>query len=214
MADHATNYRIEDGANRLRARVSCMALKHTYGAKTKLELRPAWRCADPQIERDAELFWRRERVLPPGTDIDEQLKELCLAAYEGETLIALTTARIRYIDFLMVKLAMLRIAVASDKRKHRVASILQPESRELLEQWSLANPSENVFGMGTVVQAFMFPLGTRLQAYRPASRVSFIGWTANGEQMQVAWFEHATIPLRRPDAPFGLKTDDGPQTDR
>jgi hypothetical protein len=189
-----------------------MTLKHTYEAKTKIELRPAWRRSDPQIERDAELFWRRERVLPPNTDIDERLKELCLAAYEGETLIALTTARIRFIDFLMVKLAMLRVAVASDKRKYRVASILQPESRELLEQWSLANPSENVFGMGTVVQALMFPPGTRLQAYRPASRVSFIGWTANGEQMRVAWFEHATIPLRRPDAPFELEIDTKPKT--
>ena len=180
-----------------------MTLKHTYEAKTNIQLRPAWRRKDPVIERDAKLFWRAEQLLRATADLEARVAELCLAAYDGDTLIGLTTARVRYIGFLGVKLAMLRVAVASDKRKYRVASILQPESRELLEQWSAANPAEEVLGMGTVVQARMFGPDTRLQAFRPASRVCFIGWTANGEQMRVAWFEHATIPIRRPDVPFG-----------
>lgn len=186
-----------------------MTLRHTYEAKTKFELRPAWRLKDPAIERDAELFWRKEGLLAPTADLAERLQELCLAAYDGDRLIALTTARVRYIGFLCVKLAMLRVAVASDYRKDRIGAILFAEARELLEQWSLANPAEEVLGVGTVAQVRGFAPGTRLQAFKLASRVGFIGWTANGEQMRVGWFEHATIPLRRPDVPFSHEDDFG-----
>ena len=144
-----------------------MTLKHTYEAKTNIQLRPAWRRKDPVIERDAKLFWRAEQLLRATADLEARVAELCLAAYDGDTLIGLTTARVRYIGFLGVKLAMLRVAVASDKRKYRVASILQPESRELLEQWSAANPAEEVLGMGTVVQARMFGPDTRRRPSDP-----------------------------------------------
>jgi hypothetical protein len=180
-----------------------MTLNHTYQAKTKFKLRPAWRLKDPVVERDADLFWRKEGILPPTADLGERLQELCLAAYEGDKLIALTTARIRYIDFLCVKLAMLRVAVAKEYRKDRIGAILFAEARVLLEQWSAANPAEDVLGVGTVAQVFGFAPDTRLQAFKTASRVGFVGWTANGEQMRVGWFEHATIPLRRPTAPIG-----------
>jgi len=183
-----------------------VTLRHTYQATTKFRLQPAWRLKDPAVERDAELFWRAEKLLPEPSNLEARLGELCLAAYDGDRLIALTTARIRYIDFLCVKLAMLRVAVARDYRRDRIGAILFAEARELLEQWSAANPDEDVLGVGTIAQVMGFPPDTRLQAFKLASRVGFVGWTANGEQMRVGWFEHATIPLRRPEGPIRSQT--------
>jgi len=77
--------------------------------RTNVELRRVLRKADPAIQRDAELFWRRERLLPRDANIGERLEELCMAGYDGDRLIELSTARIRYIDFLGVKIAMVRI---------------------------------------------------------------------------------------------------------
>ena len=181
-----------------------MTVKHHHEPRTDIELRQAWRLKDPVIERDAELFWRRELALPISADVSERLSELCLAGYDGDTLIALTTARILYVGFLGVKLAMLRVAVAADKRQNRLATVIQAEARELLEKWSAANPSEEVMGMGTITQTHAFDELGPARGFLRASHLGFVGWTANGEAMRVAWFDHGTIPRQRPstgDAP-------------
>ena len=176
-----------------------MTVKHEYEPRTYIEFRRAWRRTDPEIERDAELFWRREGLLSASAHIGSRLPELCLAGYDGEELIALTTARIRYIDFLGVKLAMLRVATASHKRKNRLATIIQAEARELLELWSADNLAEEVMGMGTVTQTHAFDGLGPARGFLRASHLGFVGWTANGEAMRVAWFDHGTIPRKRPD---------------
>jgi hypothetical protein len=187
-----------------------MTLKHVHEARSEIALRPAWRLQDPVIQRDAEIFWQKERLLPKDADVPERLSELCMAGYDGNALIALTTARIRHIGFLGVKLAMLRVAIDSDKRRNRLATIIQAESRELLEQWSLANPAEEVMGMGTVTQTHAFDERGWSRGYLRSSHLGFIGWTANGEHMRVAWFEHARIPVRRPDMPSSLRDEISP----
>jgi hypothetical protein len=184
-----------------------MTVKHEYEPRTPVEFRPAWRRADPAIERDAELFWRREGLLPAAANIGERLSELCLAGYDGEELIALTTARIRYIDFLGVKLAMLRVATASHNRKNRLATIIQAEARALLEQWSADNPAEEVMGMGTVTQTHAFDGLGPARGFLRASHLGFVGWTANGEAMRVAWFDDGTIPRQRPDTPLSPREE-------
>ena len=169
--------------------------------RTNVELRLAWKQNNPTIERDAELFWRKENLLPQGADTGERLKELCLAGYDGDELIAVSTARIRYIDFLGVKLAMARIATARDKRQKSVGLFLLAQTRKCLEEWSAANPQEQVMGMGTITQTRDWDERGPSHAIGRDSRTAFIGWTANNEQMRVAWFAHGTIPRRRPDPP-------------
>ena len=193
----------------MRRAAKTMTLKHVHEPRTNVQIRPAWRLADPVIERDAELFWRRERILPPGLDLGQRLSEIVLAGYDGDTLVGLVTARIRFIGFLGVKLAMMRVAVASDKRQKRLATILQAEARELLEQWSAKNPAEEVMGAGTVTQTRAFDDRGPARGFLRSSHLGFVGWTANGEPMRVAWFEHGTIPRRRPDLPLGSTVDLG-----
>ena len=94
---------------------------------------------------------------------------------------------------------MLRVAVAPDKRQNRLATIIQAESRELLEGWSAANLEQEVMGMGTVTQTHAFDERGPARGYLRSSHLAFIGWTANGERMRVAWFEHGRIPLSRPE---------------
>ena len=177
-----------------------------HDPRTNVELRLAWRRKDPAIERDAELFWRKEQLLPKDADVGTRLGELCMAGYDGDELIALSTARIRYIDFLGVKLAMVRIATARDKRKNAVGLFLLAQTREKLEEWSAANPQEAVMGMGTITQTREWDERGPARAFGRDARLGFIGWTANNEQMRVAWFDHGTIPRQRPNAPFPSDT--------
>ena len=175
-----------------------MAPKRGHEDESNFALRPAWRLSDPAIARDAELFWRREQILPNAVDVGERLRGLCVAGYDGDELIALSTARIRQIDFLAAKLAMLRIATASARRGARLASTISAKSLELLEEWSVANPTESVMGMATVTQTHNYDnVGPVLAVW---NRLCFIGWTADGEAMHVAWFAHGRVPMRRPDS--------------
>ena len=137
----------------------------------------------------------------PETDVSERLTELCMAGYDGERLIALSTARVVFTDFLGVKLVMLRIATAREARQNRLGTYLLASSREHLEAWSAAHPEEEVMGMGTITQTTAYDARGPARAFLRDSRLGFIGFTGNGEHMRVAWFEHGRIPLRRPDFP-------------
>ena len=165
--------------------------------RTSVELRKAWRRSDPRIERDAELFWQKEDLLASPAAVGDRLGDLCLAGYDGDSLIALTTARIRFIDFLGTKLAMVRTATARDKRRNHLGIYMIARTRELLEQWSADNPAEEVMGMGTITQVRVEGI-ERAPALHEETRLIFIGWTANGEPMRVAWFPHGTVAIRRP----------------
>src|SRR6185295_13604161 len=149
--------------------------------KTNVELRLAWRQKNPAIERDAERFWRQEQLLGKDADVSERLGELCVAGYAGHDLIALSTARIRHIDFLGVKLAMLRVATAREHRQKSLGLYLVAQSRARLEEWSAANPQEEVMGMGTITQTHAWDTRAPSHALGRDTRLAFIGWTANNE---------------------------------
>ncbi|HVZ69197.1 MAG TPA: hypothetical protein VG891_07015 [Rhizomicrobium sp.] len=180
-----------------------MVLKLHSDPRIPVEFRPAWRLKDAAIERDTIAFWQKEGLIPANATPEARLGELCMAGYdESGRLIAVGTAKIRHIDFLGCKLAMFRCAVARDKRRNLLASVITAHSRELLEQWSLAHPEEEVMGMGTVVQSRAIDELARRAMFR-ASRLGFVGWTPQGEQMRVAWFEHGRIPAVQPESAMG-----------
>jgi len=175
---------------------------------SELVLRPAWRLEDPAIERDAELFWRKENALPEGTDVAPRLGSLCAAAYFDDALIGVTTATIRPIDFLRCKLAMFRCLVSRNARVQQVASRLTVFSRDLMEAWARDNPGEEVLGLGAVIQSRALVEHSPWAVY-PDTRLAFIGYTSEGYQMRVYWFAHAKISTYWPGDAGGFAPKDG-----
>lgn len=171
-----------------------MVLKLHSDPRTPVDFRSAWRLRDPVIERDALAFWEREGLLASKTNVDARLSELCIAGYDGDELITTSTAVVRHVELVGCKLAMFRCAVAKDKRRMLLASVIAAHTREHLEQWSLAHPEEEVMGMGSVTQAKALDNLSRRAMFR-SSRLGFVGWTPAGEQMRIAWFEHGSVPL-------------------
>jgi len=157
------------------------------------DLRVAWHRHDASIERDAELFWREQKVLASVTSVSDRLNELCIVAYGGDRLVAVSTAGLRQIDFLGARVAMFRCAIARGFRGHRLSYDLMTRARQVLEEWSLANLDERVMAMVTIAQTKDAYLGDGPGVFK-GSGLTFVGWTANGERMRVAWFEHARIP--------------------
>ena len=157
-----------------------------------IEWRTAWLKKDPTIEADAKALWRRLSVLPGGVDPDLRAEELVSAAYAGDQLAAVSTAFVRPLEFLRQRFAMFRCVVAPEFRRHSVARKIAGHSRGVLEQWSYDHPEEAVMGMATVVQNADIQAKSRGAIWR-SSGLALVGYSAEGEEIRVAWFDHARV---------------------
>lgn len=165
-----------------------MASTDQYPAAGEFDYRPAWQRHDAAIEADAIHFWRRLDILPRGVTPEARAKELVAAAYRDGKLAAVATARLARLDFLRARFAMLRAAVDPEFRRGRAALGLAIYTRDLLESWSYAHPEERIAGLGAIIEAP--ELGTRQrEPYWPTTRFGLVGYTGDGRQIRVSWFE-------------------------
>jgi hypothetical protein len=157
--------------------------------RAPLKLRPAWRRNDPDLARDAQAFWGGLDLLGAQTSPQERAAELCMTAYRGGTVVAVSTATLRYWPVLRARLAMFRCAVAPDERQGPVVAQLADASRLLLMEWARANPQEKVKGMGAITSTPGLDLMKRTPIWRyKGLRLILVGFTAQGDPFRVAWF--------------------------
>lgn len=159
----------------------------------EFDFRPAWRRADAQIENDAREFWRAMRLIGPA-QIEHRIPELIAAAYVEGRLVAVSTAEFNMLPQLRARFAMYRCLVSPEYRRHHLSYRISAYSREVLEEWSLANPGEKVVGMAAIIQAREYKQKQR-EAMWPeyGLNLNLIGYNNVGSQVRVAWFKHAHV---------------------
>jgi hypothetical protein len=157
-----------------------------------IQYKPAWRRTDAAIERDALAFWDANNLMPKNAAPADRLRELCSAAYEGERMIAVSTAKLTDVAFLKSRIAMWRCAIAPDRRGQHLSTEMGRFSREVLEQWARENQGERVMGMGTTIQTANLDEKKKRPIWK-ASGLVFVGYSAQGQQVRVAWFDHAEV---------------------
>lgn len=143
--------------------------------------------------RDAREFWLALDALEPQ-QIDERAKQLCAVAYEGGSLVAVST--VHFFDFprLRSRFFYYRTTVAPGQRRQRLASRLCVYSRDQLAQWSREHPEEKMKGLFIVIEAEEFrsrqhvPVATQLDL-----KLILVGYTPTGHQLRVVWFPDATV---------------------
>ena len=156
------------------------------------ELKPCWQLRDAAIERDVLAFWREGRLLPSVADAAARLKDICLVAYDGARAVGVVEARLRYLEFIRSRIAMVKLVVSPAHRQEELATDMIGVARQILEQWSVDHPEEKLMGIGCIVQSK--DLGQKVhQAVWPRSSLALINYTPRGEQMRLSWFKHATV---------------------
>jgi GNAT superfamily N-acetyltransferase len=153
------------------------------------DLRPAWRLGDPGIHADAAEFWRRLDLLPPGISPEERAKELVAVAYKDGQIVGVTTAQIGLLEQVRARTAMLRGAVDPAHRRFHVGRALLLYAWEILEAWAIAHPDEKLAGISGVVEAHELREAQR-QPFGPMLGFGVIGFTPDGCQIRLAWFDH------------------------
>jgi hypothetical protein len=162
------------------------------------DLRPAWRRDDPDIEADAIAFWRRLDILPPGVAPEARARELTAVAYKDGLVVGVHTATLERLELVRARLATIRAAVDPEHRRSRVSMALGLYTRELLESWSLDHPGERLAGLGAIIEGPNLFDRAR-EPYWPNLRYGVVGYTKEGLQARVSWFEHFRFDENLPE---------------
>lgn len=160
-----------------------------HPAAPEFDIRPAWRLGDAAIEADAIAFWKRLGLLPPDVPPAARAKELAAVAYRDGQLAGVMTAAIQRIDFLRARFAMIRGAIDPAWRRSYAVSALGGASRDLIERWAETHPEERVAGIGAVVETRQFDAFQKKPVW-PNTRLAVAGYTPDGRQIRIAWFDH------------------------
>jgi GNAT superfamily N-acetyltransferase len=159
-----------------------------------ISLREAWRRDDAGIEADVIQFWQRLRLLPSEADPAARAKEILLAAYDGDRVIGVMTAEVGRVDRVRARLAMTRGAVDPAYRRRQIGRVMHLMHRAIVEQWARDHPEEQVAGLGGIVQSAVLAEQARAP-YSPIHHYMLIGYTPDGHQLRVSWFDWARVAL-------------------
>lgn len=161
-----------------------------------LEYKIVWMKNDPQVRQDALKLWKSLNALPPGTESD-RLNSLCVVAYDGDELVAVSTIGIKYIPSVRAKIGWFRCLVRPEVRKKGVATELCVRCKNVMEEWSKNNLLEKVLGYGVVVESRNLATLSRKPIW-PRTELALMGHTSNGQQMRLVWFDHAYFENNKP----------------
>ncbi|ABS63132.1 hypothetical protein Plav_1513 [Parvibaculum lavamentivorans DS-1] len=150
---------------------------------------PGWKKNDTALEAAAAALWHEYGALPHGVTPEARAKEICCAAFDGDRMIGVSTIDIRpYPPLRNKRFGFLRVFTRPDYEQQDVAIGLASRCRDLLEEWSIAHPQAGLAGMAAIYQSPKlghYPIGE--------SGLTLIGYTPEGFQVRVVWFNH--LPL-------------------
>ncbi|MBI1261444.1 MAG: hypothetical protein GC184_06940 [Rhizobiales bacterium] len=151
---------------------------------------PVWRKNDSKVEADVKATWAKHNILPEGVDPEKRVKQLCVVAYEGDQVAGISTMDIAPYKPLRKRFGFFRAFTIPGFGNQDIARGLAVNCRDVLNQWSIDNPQEAVAGMMAVYQA-------KGMGRRPVgvSGLTLIGYTPEGYQVRVIWFDHVTIDV-------------------
>lgn len=149
-----------------------------------IEFRDVWRKEDQQAEADVLALWRRMGGLPPGVDPGARVKQICIVAYEGDKLVAVTTVAITMLSPVRTKMAFFRALVSPEYRTQKILLPLTYALHQAMERYALANPDLKIGGTAAVVEA-------PNTIYKPvgSAEMILVGYTQNNEPVLLRWFD-------------------------
>jgi len=158
----------------------------------RFALETVWQLEKPQLVDSVKDFWIGQGI-PPAVTIG-RAGQICAVATEVDSIVAVSTATPYYHQHMRNKFFVYRCMVAPAARQQNLAWKISSYSLKILQDWSERNPQEKVLGLIICVETDKFTAGLR----RPVREkygfnMHFVGYSANGQQLRVVWFDHAEL---------------------
>jgi len=163
--------------------------------KDNVRYENVWKNVDSTAARARIMaFWDSLSDVKMPKNIQEaRIEEVCIVAYKNATsdeVIAVSTIGIEMYKGVQVNVAMFRCIVSEPYRRRLIATELVVRCKEVLAQWSLDHPQEELLAFGTIVES------RHLRKENPMwerSGLVLVGYKPNGLQIRLAWFKHACV---------------------
>jgi hypothetical protein len=118
-----------------------------------------------------------------------------LGCYKDGRLIGVQTAEIVRFDFLRARFALLRASVDPEKRRGHASATMGYAARDQLESWATQHPEEKLAGTAAILESRELAEIARIP-YWPGTRLLLAGYTNDGRQIRVSWFNHYRLDSR------------------
>ncbi len=150
-----------------------------------------WQQEDARVQADAIALWRNLKALPSAAE-EDRAKYLCVVAYVDADLVGVSTIDLRTMEAVKSRVGFFRCLVIPSYRQQSVATELTVRCYKVLETWSLDNPNEQLKGMGAVIESAHLTEKSKDPIW-PLTGLTVIGYTPRGDQIRLAWFNHARL---------------------
>lgn len=154
-----------------------------------ISIEAAWQRRDPKFEADAIALWEKTKNLLPGTNPEDRAHQLSSVAYEGDTLAGVTTVQLDVVPNLRHRFALYRVLINPDFRGRDIAGPIGRAAYRALEAWAMRNPDQKLAGFGSVRQSAHL-IDNYRSPYSRATDAVLIGYTTEGHQIRIRWFDH------------------------
>jgi hypothetical protein len=125
--------------------------------KTTFDTRNVWKNVDSIARASVIAFWDSlSDVKMPKSIQEARIDAVCVIVYKNATsdeVIAVSTIGIEMYNALWVNVGRFRCVVSESYRRRLIATGLVVRCKEVLAQWSLDNPQEELLAFGTVVES-------------------------------------------------------------
>lgn len=156
---------------------------------SEISILPAWQEQNAKFEADAIDFWQHHEILSAGGDGSERASQLAAVAYDGDSLVGVTTAFIDLYPPLGEKLSFYRLLIHPDRRGEDIMVPMVMATFHAIQAWSKEHPEAEVSGFGSVRQSTHLSANFKSPYARTTGAV-LIGYAPNGGQVRVRWFDH------------------------
>lgn len=150
-----------------------------------------WKRGDADIEAEIIALWKNNQLLPAGSDPVKRAKQVVYTIRNAENrIVGVTTAFPEYAKLLRNHVFMFRCFIEKDYRVPGLLTKITVMTRDFLNELSRTFQPPCI-GMMSIVE------NTRINEHRlpvyKGGEMIFIGYTPNGRQMRIYYFDGALI---------------------
>lgn len=169
------------------------ATKDSKANVAKVTHKDVWLKNDAKVEQDAIAAWTAAGALPKSQDPMARAKEICVAAYEGKTLVGVSTATIEPMPIVRRKMVFFRLFVVPEHRHREIVIPLGMEVHKSAEKYALEHPELGLGGTAAVVVVKGIMSGPISRAH-----LTTVGYSQKSEPLILRWFDHYKFPKPQP----------------